>query len=169
MVYYQFIEKDPRIIGQIHLSPGNDAGFMRYRLGEKRYNEVNEMVKKMIEEGREKELLPEELAIVSPMSAMAYYGYLIEDGVGNIFPYHNPESHNWEILKKIKEPMLVIFGDRDNFIKPSINEAVKLFKEKSNSAKLIDVRIIKGANHSFIGYEEEVAEIISEWLKKNFL
>ncbi len=166
LIYYQFMRNDRRIIGQIHLSPGNDSGFMFYRLGKEKYNEINAMIKKMIEEGREKELLPEELAIVSPMTALAYYGYLTEEGVGNIFPYHNPSSPKWEILSKIKEPLLIIFGELDNFIKPSINEAVQLFKRKAKSSKEVTVGIIKGANHSFVGNEIELADVVIKWLKR---
>ena len=99
LVYYQFTKNDPRVIGQIHFSPGNDAGFMLFRLGKERYIETNRMIKEMVELGREKELLPEELAIVSPMAALAYHGYLTEYGVGNIFPYHNHESSKWETIK----------------------------------------------------------------------
>lgn len=168
LVYYQSMKNDPRVIGQIHLSPGNDAGFMRFRLGEEKYFETNKLIKEMVEQGRERELLQEELAIVCPMAALAYYGYLTEDGVGNVFPYHNPGSTKWEALSKIKDPLLVIFGERDIFIKPSVDEAARLFKEKMNSPELITVEKITGANHSFIGYEKEVADIIHEWLKINY-
>ena len=169
LVYYQFIKNDPRVIGQIHLSPGNDAGFMRSRLGKERYIETNKLIKEMVKQGREKELLSKELAIVCPMAALAYYGYLTEDGVGNVFPYHNPESTKWEILSRIREPLLIIFGGSDNFIKPSINEATQLLKEKAKSSKDVTVRIIEGANHSFIGYENELVEAINKWLKKIYL
>jgi len=168
LVYYQSMKNDPRVIGQIHLSPGNDAGFMRFRLGEEKYFETNKLIKEMVEQGRERELLQEELAIVCPMAALAYYGYLTEDGVGNIFPYHNPGSTKWETLSKIKEPLLVIFGERDIFIKPSVDEAARLFKEKMSPPELITIEKITGANHSFIGYEKEVADIIHKWLKINY-
>lgn len=165
LVYYQHIKKDPRVIGQIHLSPCNDAGFMYFTLGEKEYKKTNLMVQKMVLEGRGRELLPPKLTVVCPMAAIAYSGYLTEEGTGNIFPYHNSSSEKWKILKLIREPFLAIFGGADDFIKPSIAEAVKLFKENAISAKNIDVKIIENAPHSYVGYEEELVNIIVNWTK----
>jgi len=165
LIYYQHIRKDSRIISQIHLSPCNDAGFMYFTLGKEKYQETNEMIKNMIKQGREREMLPKELAVVCPMTALAYNGYLTEDGIGNIFPYHNSESPKWKMLSEIKEPLLVFFGESDNFIKPSIKEAAKLFKEKAKSSENVTVKIIKGAPHSYVGFEDEIVEIIVNWIK----
>jgi esterase/lipase len=166
LVYYQYMKSDRRVVGQVYLSPGNDAGLMLSALGEEKYQKTNKMIKKMIEEDREKEMLPKELALVCPMAAIAYYGYLTEESVGNIFPYHNPDSNKWEALSKIEDPLLIIFGEADNLIKPSIEEASHLFKEKTKSSKKVDVEIIKQANHSFTGYENELSNIISAWIKQ---
>ena len=40
ILYYQHKEKDSRVIGQIHLSPQNDAGLMYYALGKEKYAET---------------------------------------------------------------------------------------------------------------------------------
>lgn len=165
LVYYQYMKSDRRVIGQIYLSPGNDAGLMLSALGEEKYQKTNKMIKKMIEEGREKEMLPKELALVCPIAAIAYYGYLTEESVGNIFPYHNPDSEKWELLSKIEDPLLIIFGEADSLIKPSIEEAVRLFNEKTKSSKKLDVEIIEKANHSFTGHENELSNIINSWIK----
>jgi dienelactone hydrolase len=100
------------------------------------------------------------------MAAIAYNGYLTEESVGNIFPYHNPDSKKWEALSRIEDPLLIIFGEADNLIKPSIKEAAHLFKEKTKSSKNVDVEIIKQANHSFTGYENELSNIINAWIKQ---
>jgi alpha-beta hydrolase superfamily lysophospholipase len=166
LVYYQYMKSDQRVIGQIYLSPGNDAGLMLSALGKEKYQKTNKMINKMIEEGREKEMLPKELALVCPMAAIAYHGYLTEESVGNIFPYHNPNSKKWESLSKIEDPLLIIFGEADSLIKPSIEEATRLFNEKTKSLKKVDVEIIKKANHSFIGHENELSNIINSWIKQ---
>ena len=171
ILYYQSVKKDKRVIAQIHLSPCNDAGFMFYRLGEQKYKEVNEMVKRMVEkEGRANEMLPRELAVVCPMAAQAYYGYLTEEGVGNLFPYHNPSSSKWETLEKTTEPLLVVFGGNDAFINGSMNtddanKVARLFKEKAKSAKSIDVKVINNSAHSYIEHEDELVNVIVNWLK----
>jgi len=168
ILYYQFNKRDKRVIGQIHLSPCNDAGYMYYLLGEKKYRQTNEMIKKMVNNKNPKELLPKELSVVCPMGAIAYYGYLTEESVGNLFPYHNPSSPKWKVLGETEEPILAVFGGSDEFIKPSVKVAANLFKKKAKVAKGISVKIIDKAPHSFIGFENKLAEIIGAWIGRQF-
>lgn len=164
ILYYQFCKKDKRVIGQIHLSPCNDAGYMYYLLGEKKYQKINRKIEKMVKEGNIKELLPKELSVVCPMGALAYYGYLTEDGVGNLFPYHNPESPKWKLLNETKEPILAVYGGADGFIKPSVKRAAELFRRNAKSAKSVTVKIIDGAPHSYVGFEDKLIKTIIKWV-----
>lgn len=170
ILYYQYIKKNPKIIGQIHLSPQNDDGLMYYALGEKKYKEINKKIKNMVKSKKGNEILPKELSPVSYItSAQMYSGYLTDYGHGTLTPYHNPKSKNWQVLEKNKNPLLVIFGSRDVYMKPSSEIASKLIKEKAKSAESLKVEIIKGASHSYIGYEKELVKTIFDWVKKNFI
>ena len=170
VLYYQHIKHDPRVIGQIHLSPQNDAGLMYYALGKEKYEKTNAMVKKMVEEEKGNEVLPKELSPVSYVtSALMYLGYLTEEGAGTLSPYHNPNSPNWKILEATVDPLLVIFGSADGYIKPSVAEAAKLWKEKAMSAKSVTIKVIDGASHSYIGYEDQLVKTIVKWIKQNDL
>lgn len=164
ILYYQALKNDKRIIGQIHLSPCNDAGFMYYLLGKKEFIKTNEMIKKKIKEGRGRDLLSPKLAVVCPMTVQAYYGYLTEESVGNLFPYHDHASTKWKMLSETKNPLLAIFGEADSFIKPSIKVAARLFQGKAVSSKDVTTKIIPGAPHSFVGYETKLVGMISSWV-----
>lgn len=168
-IYYQAKNNNKFIKGFIHLSPQNDAGLMKSILGDKRYFEVNKMVEKMLKDNQENLLLPKELQELCPITALAYSGYFIENGVGNLFPYHNSGNKNWGVLNKIKGPQLLIFGEEDPYIKPTVNKAVEVFKSKINDPEKFESKIIKGSSHSFISYEKELARIIFDWIKKNYL
>lgn len=165
VLYYQHIKHDPRVIGQIHLSPQNDAGVMKSILGDTRYKEVNAMIAQKLKEGKNRELLPQELSAVCAMAVQGYAGYLTEDGIGNLSPYHNPSSSHWKIIETTVDPLLVIFGSTDVYMKPSVREAVKLWKEKATSAKSISVEIIEGAPHSYLEYEEKLVDVIYDWIR----
>lgn len=168
-LYYQHIKKDGRVVGQIHLSPQNDDGLMYYSLGEKKYKNVNQKIEKMVNEGRGSEVLEKELSPVSYVtSALMYYGYLTEKGKGTLTPYHNPSSPNWKIIAGVKEPMLVIFGSQDVYMKPSVETAAKLIKEKTKQTPDTTVKVITGATHSYIGYEKELSDIISGWIAGHY-
>jgi len=169
ILYYQYAKKNPNVIGQIHLSPQNDDGLMYYALGEKKYQEINKKIKQIIKEGRGNEVLPKEYSPVSYVtSAQMYHGYLTDYGAGTLTPYHNPQSKNWQVLEKTTDPLLVIFGSKDAYMKPSSETAAKLMKEKAKSAKSVMVKLIKGATHSYLCYEKELVEIIFDWIKNIF-
>jgi len=71
-------------------------------------------------------------------------------------------------LSRVEEPILIIFGGADRFIKPSVEAASRLFEEKGGGSK-VEVRVVDGANHSFVGSEDELSEIIVEWLVRKIL
>lgn len=168
-MYYQHIKKDKRVVGQIHLSPQNDAGIMYYALGEKKYKEVNKRVEKMVREGRGNKILEKELSPVSYVtSALMYYGYLTEQGAGTLTPYHNPASPNWKTISEVKEPMLVVFGSEDVYMKPSVKTASELIKEKTKSTPDTTVEIISGATHSYLDYEKQLTSKIEHWISTRF-
>lgn len=166
ILYYQALKKDPRVAGQIHLSPCNDAGYMLHVLGEEKYKQVNMDIAQKMQEGKGKELLPAELAVVCPMGVQAYAGYLTEESTGNLFPYHVPGSNKWGMLESTTDPLLAIFGGSDGFIKPSIDTAAQLFRNKARSAKNIQVEIVSKAPHSYVGFEDALVTHAVDWVKK---
>ncbi len=168
-LYYQNIKKDKRVVGQIHLSPQNDAGIMYYSFGKVKYEETNRKIEIMVKEGRGNELLEKELSPVSCLtSAHMYYGYLTEKGKGTLTPYHNPSSPNWKAISQVKEPMLVVFGSEDVYMKPSVDVAVKLLKQKTKQTPDTSVILIKGATHSYLGYEKQLSRIILKWIISHY-
>lgn len=167
VLYYQEIKKDKRVIGQIHLSPQNDDGLMFYSLGKEKYKATNQEIKKMVEQGKGKVILPAELSPVSYVtSAQMYHGYLTDYGVGNLTPYHNSTSKNWKMLEKTKEPLFIVFGSEDVYMKPSVKVAADLIRQKAKFSKNLTIKIIKGASHSYVGYEKELVNTITSWVKK---
>jgi len=169
ILYYQWKKKDKRVIGQVHLSPQNDDGLMYYSLGPKKYKEINIKIRKMVKDGKGSNILPKEFSPVSYVtSAQMYHGYLTDYGTGTLTPYHNPKSSNWKVIAQAAEPMLVVFGSNDVYMKPSVETAVQLIKEKTNDTQNTQVTLIKGATHSYLGYEKQLVSTISKWLNKNF-
>ncbi len=165
-IYYQYKKQDSRILGFIHLSPQNDAGLMYHKFGQKKYEEVNRMIHEKLMLGKGREMLPDEFVEVCPISVQGYSGYFIEDGVGNLFPYHNPQNPNWKIVQSMKEPQLLIFGQKDPYITPSVTDAVTIFRSKTKNPSLFTSTIIDEASHSFLGYEVKLVDEIISWIKK---
>lgn len=168
-IYYQANKMNKNIFGFIHLSPQNDAGLMEYRLGDKKYQEANRIIESMVKNHKGRNMLKKELQELCPITALTYSGYFIENGIGNLFPYHNVDNKNWGILNKVNGPQLLIFGEKDPYIKPSVLEAIRVFQSKINKLSQFKSNIITGATHSYIGYEKELVEVIYNWIKRNYL
>ena len=142
---------------------------MYYALGKKEYEATSKKVAKMVKEGGGNKLLPKKLSPVSyATSNLMYFGYLTEEGRGTLTPYHNPNSPNWNIISEVKEPMLIIFGSEDTFMKPSVEFAAKIIKLKTKNTPDTTVEIIRGATHSYIGYENKLTDTIQKWITKRF-
>lgn len=168
ILYYQHKKHDPRVIGQILLSSQNDAGLMFYALGKGKYEKTNRKIVKIVRDGKGSTLLPKELSPVSyQTSALMYSGYLTEEGPGTLTPYHSPDSPQWQVLEETREPLLVVYGGADSYMKPSVNVAVDLIKRYAKSTKKLTVKVIEGASHSYIGYENMLADTILDWIKSN--
>ena len=169
ILYYQHYKHDKRVIGQILLSSQNDAGLMFYALGKKKYEKTNYEINKMVKKEKGNTLLPKELSPVSyETSALMYAGYWTEEGPGTLTPYHNPNSSQWEILEQTKEPLLAIYGGADAYMKPSVKIAADQIKKHAKSTKRLTLKIIKGASHSYVGYERQLTSIIIHWVKAPF-
>lgn len=169
VLFYQHLAHDKRVVGQIHISPQNDAGIMLKILGKKKYEDMAFKVQKLIKQGRGNEPLPKEYSPVSyQTSAQMYAGYMTENGPGTLTPYHNEKNSNWNIISQVKEPLLVIFGSKDVYMKPSVNIAEKVVKEKTKNTPYTTVKLIEGAAHSYIGYERVLVKEIASWLSKTY-
>lgn len=170
IMYYQHKKHDPRVVGQILLSPQNDAGIMYYLLGSKKYESTSRKIGRLVKDGKGNTLLSKEFSPVSyQTSAQMYAGYLTEYGAGTLTPYHSPKSKQWGVLEKTKEPVLVVFGGDDVYMKPSVETASEVTRDHMSASVGSTVSVIPQATHSYIGYEEELATIISKWVRGNFV
>jgi alpha-beta hydrolase superfamily lysophospholipase len=170
VLYYQHHSQDKRVAGHILLSSQNDAGLMFYALGKEKYEKTNRKIQAMVKSGEGNTHLPKELSPVSyETSALMYSGYLIEEGPGNLTPYHSPNSSQWTIVEQTKAPILVVYGSADVYIKPSIEVAEELMKKHARSTKSLTTKIIHGAAHSYVGHEKELVDTILNWTKDVFL
>ncbi len=169
ILFYQNLSHDKRVIGQIHISPQNDAGIMLKILGKKKYKQISIEVQNLIKQGKGDEPLPKEYSPVSyQTSAMMYSGYMTENGPGTLTPYHNSNNPNWKVISEVKEPLLVVFGSKDPYMEPNVKVATKVIKEKTKNTPDTTVMIINGAEHSYIGYERELVKEIIMWLSKTY-
>jgi alpha-beta hydrolase superfamily lysophospholipase len=79
--------------------------------------------------------------------------------------YESPRPQ-FNALAKIKEPMLAIFGDQGMYVDRNPKSIIEMFKQKSQATQKFDSKIVAGAGHNFNNKEQELADLITIWMKK---
>lgn len=152
IIYYALNETVSNIQGLICLAPGDDLNLMR--------NEEN--FKKEFKYAKEnydsKVIFSSELG--GSFSAKRFYDLVKDDSTeGNLFNYKS----DLDYLKKIKIPILTIFGkDEEYALIPPQEMLNKISKNYMNNKSY--TALISG-NHGFTDGEEELKAEIEKWIK----
>jgi predicted alpha/beta-fold hydrolase len=116
-----------------------------------------------ISQGKGEKKIPDHWEEVS-MSYQTFYSWYIENDFNKMFDFYD-QTYFFPILNNIEIPVHTIVGTEDEFFHPSNpehpEEAMELLLNnlKYGSGKLID-----GANHTFIGFENELAEEVLKFV-----
>lgn len=160
VVYYQNNKRDKRIKGLILLAPVNDVEFVQKKLLNKsKYEKSLKIAKEMIKNGKDHNAVPRWMQFYPLLSANMFIQ--VSDpssSSGKIFDYFGRLIE----LKKIKIPILAIFGTQDDYqIEPA--KKLDLLKNMINCSTLL----IKNSDHWFSFHEEELAKKVLDWVSKN--
>ncbi len=113
-------------------------------------------------EGKQLELMPNE-AFLYPISVKTFLRYARDNHAINFADYS--ENTELQTLNHITIPLFMRWGNVKEMIVQEAEELVTLVNEKiTNTNK--DIAYIEGANHSYEGKEEIVAEQIIQFIKK---
>lgn len=123
------------------------------------------MAKKMIDEGKGKDLMPISLWSNCPISASSFWNYTNPNNNCFVFNGTHPENE-FKNFNKIKIPILIVNPEND--VATGINpyDFTKLIKKNSVS-KDIEAYVLKNAVHNFLSKEEELSKIILDWLHRH--
>jgi len=159
---YLFKEKPDDIEGLILLSPSDDFGIARSRVGD-RFESIFQNALSMIEKGRGDEMIPTE-DFVYPITAGAYVDTFRDDSPLKMFNLSETDTDRFPELESVKVPVLAILGD----VEESFPDTPGDYLSKMNAA-MIDCtdftgHVINGAPHNYLQKEMELAGHISSWL-----
>ena len=115
------------------------------------------------QENKLEELMPIGSSI-HPFSVKTYLKYIKYYENINFAQYHN-YNYNYIELSNIKVPLFMRWGNNKELIKQEINILINILRNKLGNEKL-DINYINGANHSYNGYENSLAEDIYKFLKE---
>ncbi len=157
-VYYQALRRDPGVRALVLLGPADDYAICRRDLGPK-YARRLRQARRLAAAGRGGAPMPADcqsfsarrfLSIADPRSPEA-----------GVFNYAGP----LRLFRRIREPLLVLFGAREEYACRPLAEMGLILKAKTRSVRL-DYELTPGADHGFHGRERRAVARIFQWLEE---
>lgn len=162
IVYYQSIKQDKRVKGLINIAPGDDYNIIKQKVG-KNFENLVKKAKKLASIGKGDQLFLElfDYGIIASANRFLSQCYL-KNPEARIFNYNLKKM---EYVRKIKIPMLVVYGEKDEYVAGSLDFYQKKIQE-NYKGKLLEFLIIKDATHNFSGKERELIKSIKDFVLK---
>lgn len=121
------------------------------------------LAKRMIDEGKGKDLMPIRLWSNCPVSAATFWNYTNPHNNCFVFNGTHPENE-FKNFNQIDIPILVVNPENDVASGIQADKFIKLLK-KNTVSKHFEGIVIKNAVHNFLSKEDELAITILGWLK----
>ena len=148
----------------ILLAPFDKTGFMVKTLGAKFNNVLNE-VKSKVNSGNGLEIVPPGIEDY-PISYQTWLSWYNPSDLGSIWDFYRKDYQS-PVLNNIAIPTQILVGAEDNgFIYKEIGTTVEDGKNYlKRNIKILNMKFIEGANHSFDGHEAEVGEEVFDFVQ----
>jgi alpha-beta hydrolase superfamily lysophospholipase len=159
-IYYLSKRPQSPVKGVVLLAPMSDYADTYAKTDKKIYGRALARAKKMVKEGSQHDLLPRSVwpEIVDAQRWLSLY---TPDSQEEIFSYAS--GRRPVALLKNKKPVLVVLAEADEFSdRPA--PAIADWFQSALSGRDSQVKIIKGAPHSFLGSFKAVKSIMKNWV-----
>ncbi len=152
----------PDIAGLILLSPSDDFGRQRERVGNQ-FDEIMERAMKLVADGRERESMPVN-DFAYPISAGSYVDNFRPDSPCQMFNFTETDRTEFPELGAVTVPVLGIVGTVEEAFADDPDTYIAKMKHHLANAGPFTGYAIEGAPHNYLQYESELAGLIGDWL-----
>jgi alpha/beta superfamily hydrolase len=119
-------------------------------------DEVLERAKRMVEEGRGREL------VGWPAVGCSISAATLVEGEGSFQKIFFTDDGTPTVVSQVRCPLLVVYGSEEK-TREYIRAAFDTIRRNARSSERIDARVIEGADHIYSGCEAHLAGAIAEW------
>lgn len=162
VVNYLISKNNPEVLAAVLLAPTDMAGWAGL---DPKHQSYLEKAKELVSQGKGGELVDAQCWLDrTPLSAQTYPTICEAGQAVDIYD----EREGGALLGKVQIPTLIAYGDNDGGIikiDRSIEKWIgRVNRFKNHSTK---ISVIKGASHSFRGYERKLSEVVQSFLEKS--
>lgn len=161
--YYLSRVADPAIKGLVLLSPSDDFGLQRYRMG-KRFDEIVGIAQKMVAEGRGGEFMSRDY-FPYVVSAATYFDTFRPESHLKVFNISMTDTHTFPEIESVRLPVLAIVGTVEEAYIGRPDDFLTDLKRRFKNTKDFTGHFIKEAPHNYLGHEAELGQHLQEWLR----
>jgi pimeloyl-ACP methyl ester carboxylesterase len=165
VVHYLATTSDPRVCGLILLSPSDDMGWAREKLGE-RFLWVLARARELARAGKGRQLLPEK-DFPYPVSAATFFDCYNKGSITGIFNVSRTDREEFPELASIRVPVLQAVGTVEEAFVGTPQKHVDEIRACMVNCPSFTGAVIDGAPHNYLGHERELAKVLEKWLQKN--
>jgi pimeloyl-ACP methyl ester carboxylesterase len=157
---------DPAISGLVLLSPSDDFGLQRYRMG-RRFDEILGIAKKMVDEGKGSEFLPRDY-FHCHISAATYYDTFRPNSRLKIFNISMTDTHHFREIESVRVPVLIVVGSVEEAFVGRPDEFLADVRRRLKKTKDVTGHVLDGAPHNYLGFEADLGGHVESWLRSHF-
>jgi alpha-beta hydrolase superfamily lysophospholipase len=161
VLHYTARARDRRVAGVILLGPIADVAGERARIG-RRELERRVAAATRIARNAPEALVPRSWGL---WTARRFVGLYRPGGTEDVFPYYRPGAR-WTALRRVRVPVAVIVGGRDEYLDRRPAELVAAFALNATRAPSFTGIVVPGARHGFRGREVALAREIVRWVRR---
>ena len=160
-VIYYYYKKRPDILGIIFASAPDMIG--SHISAQLDYNDLLNEAKNNIDNGEPTKLLHKMIEDYMYMSSQTYYNWFNKESNLNNLPIIKNDNH-WVQFETIDIPIFTFSGsdEEEYYLK------LDLLKEKAINCNNFEYKIINDTGHTYKNKEKEIADLIINWINKNF-
>lgn len=160
VLYYYHHNKEDIFKKIVLLAPCDIPSECTKFLSEEEYKIAKEEATKLVNEGKEEELIHFSIMANDAIAAGTFYYDFLPGGENDFIKYRSDKIEKNEILNTIDIPVLIIFGDDDDCVLTQPIQDVINYLESNLSN--CNIQIIEGADHSYHGKGLELSNVIQE-------
>ena len=161
MLYYYDKMNDGCIKRIVLLAPCDIPEESKKFLSSEEYETAVRESKTLVQKGRDNELINYSVMANGKVAAGTFYYDFLPGGENDFFRYRDGADGKSDVLSKIKIPILIIFGDKDECVLTESIDVVSGYLK--NNISNCNLHVIKNTDHIFTAKVEELGEIINNF------
>lgn len=145
------------------LGPFDKNAYVEKKSGGKWHDYVVE-AKKKIDEGKGLEFIPDTYDDF-PMTYQTFYSWYRPSDFNEMWDFYRKTGYSYPIWDKVKVPVQIVTGSIDESLEyPEFYTREEVYEIMCSKIKDLDLKVIEGSGHCFVGYEEQLVEAVRKFL-----